>query len=110
MRLRPSDSHISLTETRAIYGRNFQPAQLPATQLTHVNYAFANLRSDGTVLVTLSSRLTMEKLELIEYSGISLTPTPTWTNTIPTIRGMRLGTTSMAASSKSTFLRKQTVT
>ncbi|ORY63896.1 glycoside hydrolase superfamily [Pseudomassariella vexata] len=32
-----------------IYGRNYQPAQLPASQVTHVLYAFANLQQDGTV-------------------------------------------------------------
>ncbi|KAI1662032.1 glycoside hydrolase family 18 protein [Daldinia decipiens] len=32
-----------------IYGRNYQPAQLPASQINHVLYSFANLRSDGTV-------------------------------------------------------------
>ncbi|KAJ6442376.1 endochitinase [Purpureocillium lavendulum] len=32
-----------------IYGRNFQPADLPAADITHVFYAFLNLRADGTV-------------------------------------------------------------
>ncbi|OTA98122.1 glycoside hydrolase family 18 protein [Hypoxylon sp. CI-4A] len=32
-----------------IYGRNYQPAQLPATQINRVLYSFANLRADGTV-------------------------------------------------------------
>ncbi|KAG9251585.1 chitinase [Emericellopsis atlantica] len=32
-----------------IYGRNFQPADLPASDITHVLYSFLNLRADGTV-------------------------------------------------------------
>ncbi|KAI1636834.1 chitinase [Biscogniauxia mediterranea] len=32
-----------------IYGRNYQPAQLPASQINQVLYSFANLRTDGTV-------------------------------------------------------------
>lgn len=32
-----------------IYGRNYQPAQLPASQISLVLYSFLNLRADGTV-------------------------------------------------------------
>ncbi|KAI1395516.1 glycoside hydrolase family 18 protein [Hypoxylon fuscum] len=32
-----------------IYGRNYQPAQLPVSQINQVLYSFANLRADGTV-------------------------------------------------------------
>ncbi|KAL7622139.1 Chitinase 4 [Parahypoxylon ruwenzoriense] len=32
-----------------IYGRNYQPAQLPVSQINQVLYSFANLRADGSV-------------------------------------------------------------
>ncbi|KAI1291665.1 chitinase [Xylaria venustula] len=32
-----------------VYGRNYKPAQLPASQITHALYAFANLQSTGEV-------------------------------------------------------------
>ncbi|OAQ73379.1 endochitinase [Pochonia chlamydosporia 170] len=32
-----------------IYGRNYQPADLPASQISHVLYSFMNLRADGTI-------------------------------------------------------------
>ncbi|KAI0026012.1 glycoside hydrolase family 18 protein [Xylariomycetidae sp. FL0641] len=32
-----------------IYGRNYQPAQLPVSEINQVIYAFANLQPDGTV-------------------------------------------------------------
>lgn len=35
----------------AIYARNYFPSQLPASELSIVLYAFANLQADGTVYV-----------------------------------------------------------
>ncbi|KAI2602087.1 glycoside hydrolase family 18 protein [Hypoxylon sp. NC1633] len=35
-----------------IYGRNYQPAQLPVSQVNQVLYSFANIQADGTVYAT----------------------------------------------------------
>ncbi|MET0403594.1 MAG: glycosyl hydrolase family 18 protein, partial [Cystobacter sp.] len=34
-----------------IYGRKFMPSDIPASKLTHLNYAFANISSDGKCVV-----------------------------------------------------------
>ena len=41
-----------LTKNRAIYARNFTVQEVPANELTHIIYAFANIQSDGTVVLS----------------------------------------------------------
>lgn len=42
---------LSLILLRGIYQRNFQPHDLPASEISHVLYAFMNVLADGTVYV-----------------------------------------------------------
>jgi len=34
-----------------IYGRDYQPADMPLDQITHINYAFANISEDGRIAI-----------------------------------------------------------
>ena len=34
-----------------VYGRDYQPADMPLDQITHVNYAFANISDDGLIAI-----------------------------------------------------------
>ena len=44
-----------------IYGRDYQPADMPLDKLTHVNYAFANISTDGLIEIG-DSYAAVEKL------------------------------------------------
>ena len=37
---------------QSIYGRMFNPQDIPADPLTHVNFAFADVHADGEVYVS----------------------------------------------------------
>lgn len=39
----------NIGDQRGIYGRNFQPQNLVASDITHVIYSFMNFQADGTV-------------------------------------------------------------
>tara|TARA_B100001059_G_scaffold167828_1_gene167589 strand:- start:982 stop:2421 length:1440 start_codon:yes stop_codon:yes gene_type:complete len=34
-----------------IYGRDYQPMEIPADKITHINYAFANIGTDGRIAI-----------------------------------------------------------
>lgn len=51
-----------------IYDRGYQPADLPASKVSHVLYAFMNLNADGTVYVRRVPRIWTE-LTCLRFSG-----------------------------------------
>ena len=34
-----------------VYGRDYQPSDIPAEKITHLNYAFANIGDDGRIAI-----------------------------------------------------------
>jgi GH18 family chitinase len=44
-----------------VYGRDYQPADMPLEKLTHVNYAFADISTDGRIMIG-DSYAAIEKL------------------------------------------------
>ena len=47
----PDDRIVAYYIEWGIYGRDYQPSDIPAEKITHLNYAFANISSDGRVAI-----------------------------------------------------------
>ena len=47
----PEDRIVAYYIEWGIYGRDYQPSDIPAEKITHLNYAFANISSDGRIAI-----------------------------------------------------------
>lgn len=54
-------------EIRGIYARNYQPSDIPFDQLTHLFYAFANVKDSGEVYDDSINLCTYMLLMLVRY-------------------------------------------
>ena len=47
----PEDRIVAYYIEWGIYGRDYQPSDIPAEKITHLSYAFANISSDGRIAI-----------------------------------------------------------
>ena len=47
----PDDRIVAYYIEWGVYGRDYQPSDIPAEKITHLNYAFANIGADGRIAI-----------------------------------------------------------